>query len=250
MQLNHARPPFDQVAVRQALALAIDRKQLAENVLNGAYATPDSIYPPAMPWNVPGVLRTDADGAKRLLEGAGWRAGPDGIRVKDGRRLAFELLHYPQQPDAKPMAEALQAQLKAAGFEVRLKQVDDINAAFRGKDYDAGIRYNGMQQAANPANVLNTYFRTDSPRNEGAWGSPELDRLIQQLSVELDAGRRNDLLKQVQEHFRREVPITFTVARQWAVALNDAFAGYEPTHDVDHYIVRKDIAPGAGAGGR
>ena len=46
------------------------------------------------------------------------------------------------------------------------------------------------------------------------------------------------------------MPITFTVARQWAVALNDAFAGYEPTHDVDHYIVRKDIAPGAGGGGR
>ncbi|HEV2123012.1 MAG TPA: ABC transporter substrate-binding protein, partial [Chloroflexota bacterium] len=235
IQLNNARPPFNEQAVRQALAVAINRKQIAENVLNGAYATPDSIYPSAMPWNVPGLLKTDLEAAKKLLDDAGWKAANDGIRAKEGKRLSFELLHYPQQPDAKPMAEALQAQLKAVGMEVKLKQVDDINAALRSKDYDAGIRFNGMQQAANPTNVLNTYFRTDSPRNEGTWGSPELDRLIQQLNVDFDANRRNELLKQVQEYFRREVPITFTVSRQWAVALNDRFADYVPTHDVDHY---------------
>lgn len=245
VQLNHARPPFNELAVRQALALAINRKQIAENVLNGAYGVPDSIYPAAMPWNVPGLLKTDVEAAKRQLDGAGWRAGGDGIRVKDGRRLAFELLHYPQQPDSKPMAEALQAQLKAVGMDLRLKQVDDINAALRSKEYDAGIRFNGMQQAANPMAVLNTYFRTDSPRNEGAWGGPELDRLIQQLNVEFDANKRNDLLKQVQEYFRREVPITFTVTRMWSVVVNDDFADYVPTHDVDHYIVRKDVAPAA-----
>jgi peptide/nickel transport system substrate-binding protein len=243
VQLNHARPPFNEVAVRQALAVAINRKQIAENVLNGAYATPDSIYPSAMPWNVPGVLKTDQDAAKRLLDGAGWRAGTDGIRVKEGKRLAFELLHYPQQPDSKPMAEALQAQLKGMGMDMRLKQVDDINAALRSKDYDAGIRFNGMQQAANPMNALNTYFRSDSPRNEGAWDTPELDTLIRRLNVEFDANRRNDLLKQAQEIFRTHVPITFTVSRQWAVAVTDDFADYVPTHDVDHYIVRKDIAP-------
>ena len=40
MELNHSAP-FDEVAVRQALALAIDRKQMAEQVLNGAYDASD-----------------------------------------------------------------------------------------------------------------------------------------------------------------------------------------------------------------
>ena len=131
-------------------------------------------------------------------------------------------------------------------MEVRLKQVDDINAAFPGKDYDAGIRYNGMQQAATRSPSSTPTSARTASRNGGAWGSAELDGLIQRLSVEFDAARRNDLLKQVQEDFREEVPITFAVARQWAVALNDDFADYEPTHDVDHYIVRKDVAPGRG----
>ncbi|HEX2038067.1 MAG TPA: ABC transporter substrate-binding protein [Chloroflexota bacterium] len=243
--LNHARPPFNDLAVRQALALAIDRRQIAEHVLNGAYAAPDGLYPPAMPWTIPGLLKTDPGGARRLLEDAGWLPGADGVRVKGGQRLSFELMHYPQQPDAKPMAEAMQAQLRAAGMEVRLRQVDDINAAFASKEFDAGLAFNSMQQVGNPMTVLNNYFRTDSPRNYGAWGSPGLDRLIQQLNVEFDATRRVELLKDVQEIFRRDVPITFTVSRQWAVVVNDAFAAYVPTHDVDHYIVTKDVAPAA-----
>jgi peptide/nickel transport system substrate-binding protein len=243
LELNNARPPLNDPAVRRALAESIDRKQIAEYVLNGAYGVPDSLYPESMPWNVPGLLKTDVAEAKRQMDAAGWRAGSDGIRVKDGRRLSIELLHYPQQPDSKPMAEALQAQLKAVGIEIKLKQVDDINAAFKSKDYDSGIRFNSMQQAGNPTATLNTYFRTDSPKNEGGWGSAELDELIRQVNVEFDATRRNGALRQIQDYFRAQVPITFTVSRLWSVAVNDVFADYVPTHEVDHYIVTKDTAP-------
>ena len=92
--------------------------------------------------------------------------------------------------------------------------------------------------------VLNNYFRSDSPRNWGSWKYPELDTLIKRLNVEFDATRRNDMLKQVQELFRREVPITFIVGRYWSAAVNADFGSYVPTHDVDHYIVTKDVAPG------
>jgi peptide/nickel transport system substrate-binding protein len=243
---NHARPPLNEVAVRQAVALAMDRKQIADQVMNGAYLNADSMYPVSMPWNVPGLLKTDVAQAKKLLDDAGWRPGNDGIRVKDGKRLSFEWLHYPQQPDSKPMSEAVQAQLKAVGIEIRLKQVDDINAAFRSKDYDAGVTFNSNQQVGNPMTVLNNYFRTDSPRNWGNWNYPELDSLVKKLNTEFDATRRNEMLKQVQEIFRKEVPITFIVGRYWSAALNADFANYVPTHDVDHYLVTKDVAPAKG----
>ena len=166
--------------MRQALALAIDRKQIAETGAQRGLRRPRTTStPPTLPWSVPGVLKTDVAGAKKLLDDAGWRPGPDGIRVKDGKRLAFEWLHYPQQPDSKPMSEAIQAQLKAVGVELRLKQVDDITAAFRSKDFDAGVTFNSMQKAGNPMRVLNTYFRTDSLRNWGGWGSAGAGRADQ-----------------------------------------------------------------------
>ena len=240
---NHARPPLNEVAVRQAVALGIDRKQIAEQVLNGAYVNPDSMYPSTVPWNVPGLLKTDQAAARKLLDDAAWRPGADGIRVKDGKRLSFEWLHYPQQPDSKPMSEAVQAQLKTIGIEIRLRQVDDINAAFRSQDYDAGVTFNSNQQVGNPMTVLNNYFKADSPRNWGSWKYPELEALIKRLNVEFEANRRNELLKQVQEIFRREVPITFIVSRSWSAAVNADFASYTPTHEADHYIVTKDVAP-------
>jgi ABC-type transport system substrate-binding protein len=70
-----------------------------------------------------------------------------------------------------------------------------------------------------------------------------LETLIKRLNVEFDATKRNDMLKQVQEIFRKEVPITFIVGRYWSAAVNADFASYVPTHDVDHYIVTKDTAP-------
>jgi ABC-type transport system substrate-binding protein len=121
--------------------------------------------------------------------------------------------------------------------------VDDINGAFRTEDYDAGVTFNSNQQVGTPMTVLNNYFRSDSPRNWGKWRYPELETLIKRLNVEFDATRRNDMLKQVQEIFRREVPITFVVGRYWSAAVNADFASYVPTHDVDHYIVTKDVAP-------
>jgi peptide/nickel transport system substrate-binding protein len=242
-QINNKRAPFDDVAVRQAVALGIDRRQLAEKVMNGVYDAFDSVFPPSLPYNLPGVLKTDVNASKKLLDDAGWVPGNDGIRVKAGKRLGFELLHYPQQPDSKPMAEAVQAQLKAIGFEITLKQSDDISATFRTKEYDAGIRYNAMEKAGNPMTTLNQYFLTDSAMNEGGWGSAELDGLIKRLNVEFDGAKRNDMLKQLQEVFRRDVPITFTVSKQWSAAVNADFADYVAPHDNHAYVVTKDTAP-------
>lgn len=240
---NNQRPPFNEVAVRQAVALSINRKQIADNVMNGAHGAPDTIYPEAMPWAVKGFLKTDEAAAKKLLDDAGWRTGADGVRVKEGKRLAFEILHYPQQPDSKTMSEAIQAQFKALGMEVRLKQVDDINAALRSKDFDAGIGSGGMQSVGSPISILNTMFMTGARDNYGGWGNAQTDDIIRRLNTEFDANRRTELLKQFQEYLSTEVPITFVTSRPWAVAVNEEFRDYQLGVDVDHYIVRKELAP-------
>jgi peptide/nickel transport system substrate-binding protein len=243
--LNHTRPPFNELAVRQALALAIDRAQIANQVLNGAYETRDSFYPKDVSWSVPGLVRTDQAGARRLLDGAGWLPGPDGVRVKDGRRLSFEWLHYPQQPDSKPLSEAVQAQLKAVGMEVRLKQSDDITSALRSKQFDAGVSYNGMLDGGSPMVRFNSYYKTDSANNYGGWGSAELDRAITALGREFDAAKRAQLLRQVQELFARDVPITFVVSKHWSAAVNADFRDYTPPVWIGEGVVTKDTAPAA-----
>ena len=87
---------------------------------------------------------------------ASWR-GPAGARARtgSGSRTAgawpSSCCTTPSSRTRSPWPRRYRPSSRRVGFEVRLKQVDDITAAFRSKDYDAGIRYNGMQQAGNPA---------------------------------------------------------------------------------------------------
>jgi hypothetical protein len=64
--------------------------------------------------------------------------------------------------------------------------------------------------------------------------------------VEFDERARADQLRQVQEHFRREVPITFGVSKRWSATVVDAYSDYVASHDNHAYVVTKDTAPAPG----
>lgn len=82
------------LAIRQALNLAVDRAALAEGVLEG-HGTPAYGPVDGLPWFEPATVLDDADldAAAALLEAAGWAEGDDGTRVKDGVEARFTLLY-------------------------------------------------------------------------------------------------------------------------------------------------------------
>ena len=67
--------------------------------------------------DVPSVV-FDPGLARRMLEEAGWRSGPDGIRTRDGQRFTFTMLNRAGTADRIAIAQVIQAQLKDVGVEV------------------------------------------------------------------------------------------------------------------------------------
>ncbi|MHB8645403.1 MAG: ABC transporter substrate-binding protein, partial [Thermomicrobiales bacterium] len=92
--LNFTKPPFDDPKVRQALALAIDRKSLLTVALDGQGAVATGMFPPNSGVDVVTLQSTDVNQAKQLLDQAGWQIGSDGIRSKGGTRLTAKLISY------------------------------------------------------------------------------------------------------------------------------------------------------------
>ncbi|HEX5741953.1 MAG TPA: ABC transporter substrate-binding protein [Pilimelia sp.] len=199
--LNPRTGPLAEVQVRQALRYGIDYTQLATQVLNGQYDTAVGFYPAFLPYARRNQT-TDPGKAGQLLDVAGWTRAGDGIRTKAGRPLRITLLTYPQQPDSRTVAVALQAQLRQVGVDVQVKQVEDITAAVKSPaGWDAGVMGNGTLDwtQTDPVTPIIANFTPGGDNNHGGIDDPELTGLANQLAATFDPAARDKLLARVQQ---------------------------------------------------
>lgn len=124
-------------AVREAIAVALDRKTYAEVVFEGnaepgRWMAPASVLGKSA--NIVKAVPFDVDRAKKVLDEAGWEEGADGIRTKNGQRLSLKLLGTQETPESGLLF--IQSQLKDAGIEVNILKTPD--AATRGSLYARG----------------------------------------------------------------------------------------------------------------
>lgn len=108
------------IAVRKAINMAVDRDKMIKNVLNGhgtvAYSVGDGL-----PWSSSDMkIDTDIEGAKKLLDEAGWTVGSDNVRAKDGVRASLNLYYSAKDSARQAMANEFANQMAGIGIEVKL----------------------------------------------------------------------------------------------------------------------------------
>jgi peptide/nickel transport system substrate-binding protein len=129
--LNYDRTElgFDDVKVRQAFMHAIDRQAIVDSIFFGKAAPSYTIVPSAFPFYDPAVEEFgtfDADLAASLLDEAGWTAGGDGIREKNGTKLSFETVTEAYDKTEGLVAQAVQEMLKNVGIDLQIKPTNDF----------------------------------------------------------------------------------------------------------------------------
>lgn len=129
--------PYDilkDVNVRKAIAIGIDRKKHVDGVLSGLATTDQTFVPPAALGASASLVKGhtyNLNAAKTMLDNAGWRAGADGIRVKDGRRMKLTLVSgFPSAEVIRPSPTFLQSELKDLGIDVEIVERPD-SASFQ-----------------------------------------------------------------------------------------------------------------------
>jgi peptide/nickel transport system substrate-binding protein len=145
MPINTQSPPFTDLKVREAAALAVNQKEILANIFGGVGAEAHTFLISSLAESKvdPKLeISFNPDKAKMLLDEAGWKAGADGMREKDGVKLATKLWTE-NGTEYKKVTEVIQAQLKAIGMQADITVFDSatIKDQYRKKtDHQLAVR--------------------------------------------------------------------------------------------------------------
>ncbi|HET7035872.1 MAG TPA: ABC transporter substrate-binding protein [Thermomicrobiaceae bacterium] len=212
LQLDPAKSQlFLDPRVRQALMLALDRAQLVAQVWHGQARVADGTIPPASWASAPSKVSYSQDlaRARQLLQDAGWQPGPDGVRVKDGKRLSFKLTADGGDPTRKAAVEWLARGWQAIGVEavpdyqkassIRLivTQTRDFDALLVGFAGDLDPDQSQLWASGSYLTGLNVE----------RYANPKVDTLLTEALAERDPGKRATLYQQVQDDVMTDLPV-------------------------------------------
>jgi peptide/nickel transport system substrate-binding protein len=247
---NSVRPFFRNAKVRRALTMAIDRRRIIKENLNGlGIETTGTFYrySPAYdtsitPWPFDPLM------AKRMLEEEGWYdSDGDGIIDKevDGKRVPFRfmLTYYVKNPTVKSICEYVSTTLKEIGIDARLNGVDiaDLSASFDDKDFDAICL--GWALGTPPEDPRQLWYSSGAKEkgssNAVGFANAEADKIIDALDYEYDHDKRLALYHKFDAILHEEQPYTFLYTPK------TAFIYREYLKNVFIPADRQDLVPGA-----
>jgi peptide/nickel transport system substrate-binding protein len=194
--LNLTKSPFDKLAVRKAISLAIDRAQWSK-IAESGYETPASptgLLPLDQKYLDPAYkdlkFTVDTNQANQLLQGAGFHKGSDGIYVdSSGKRLSFSFEYPSGYSDWVAGAPVLASDLKAIGIELNLDPVstDGFYTDLQNGNFD--IMMNGTIAGPSPYNLYASLLLSSNsaPIGQSAngdyerWSDPKTDMLLHEF---------------------------------------------------------------------
>ena len=205
--MNHKKPPFDNVTVRRAISLAMDRQAFVQGVRHGGARVGTSVMPrPFGAWglldkevrSLPGYRgpAPDKAEAKRLLAAAGYGPGKP-LRVELTTR-AFAIYI--------DLASFVADQLRLVGVEATVKQIESsaFFPALARRDYLIGANLTAAA-VDDPDAYFYENYKCGTSRNYTDYCSEQTDKLIDQQSQELDRDKRIKLVWEIQRRLESDV---------------------------------------------
>lgn len=239
LALNMDKKPFDELAVRQAVAYAIDSAAIA----HGLYSSGTVI---ASNWTPPGMLgenaalkpyARDVARAKALLRGAGF---PNGFSTD----IYYPTAPRPYMPEPQRLAETLQAQLKDAGINVTLQPYEFgvfLSKVRNGEHQMCLIGWSGDN--GDPDNFFYPLLDEDSAhkgtaQNYSFWRDPAFHALMLAGQGTADEAKRRGIYERANAMVHDVVPAVPLVHTVVPIALSAAISGFVPSPDTEYHFER------------
>ncbi|MBZ4690499.1 MAG: peptide transporter substrate-binding protein [Cereibacter sp.] len=250
LTFNMERPQFQDLKVRQALYHALDKQAIIDALYYGV-PQPTETYMPKESFYYNADLpkhEYDPEKAKALLDEAGWMPGADGIREKDGVRLAFTNSTTSGNHLREQAQQFFQQSFKDIGVEMT---ISNLPPAVMWGDYWMLSQFDsvvvGLNTLTGPDPDTSDYFMSTSSAAKGGAGqntwvyqNPEVDALLKQGGELVSPEERRPIYLKIQEIMREDLPFLpifqYATIRGW----KEGVTGYEANinNRIDTWNVR------------
>lgn len=238
--------------VRAAFIAGCDRETYNNVLLKGTFLAGKAPVPPSMDYGFDELTDPNMynpERAKQLLEEAGWKdTDGDGIVDKDGKNLTVDFVVYNSRAELPLYAEAVQADMKKIGIDVKIKSVDYnlIDKMGIDGDYDLLISNITTANTGDPEIFLKWYWYTNTngnnPQNGSGYSNPKYDAIMDQLAVEFDKDKRRMLIIQAQQILLDDGAALFLGYPQTNIVSSKSLTGVK-MYPSDYYWITNLIKP-------
>lgn len=223
LYLNLARSPFNQLAVRQAISLALDRQKMT-TVGESGYSTlpsPTGLVLPnqqsylASAYSNQLMNNTDITKANQLMQSAGLTKGSDGIYVgKDGKKLSFSIIGVTGWTDEITNDQIMAQDLKQIGMNVTVNAISYNNYFNDLQMGNFDMALNGSTNGITPFYFYDALLNSkdtapigqQASTNWERWQNPTTDNLLSQYTATTNLTQQKQIITQLEQVMVDQIP--------------------------------------------
>jgi peptide/nickel transport system substrate-binding protein len=229
---NTTHVPLDDVRVRRAIAMSIDRRAISAKITLGKYPVTNMLQP-QFSWAYDRSIRQpgyDPRGADALFDAAGWARGGDGFRRHNGVALHLNYVQFPESMTGVRVATLVQAELRERGVDATVKSVTNAqlflpkSGTLTEGNFD--LAYVPFTMGGDPDDSY--VLRCEAPSNYMRWCNPQVDALEAEALKSVSQSERKRAYSRIGEIVAQEVPVLYLFDADYIYARRRELSGFAP----------------------
>ena len=204
------------LALRQALLRGLDKETYTSVLLEGGATPGKAPVPPTLDYGYDDLNDEnsyDPDGAKKILEDAGYKDtdGDGYVETPDGKPLELTFVYYDSRAELGVYAQAAQSSLKEIGINIKLDCVSYETLLDRrdSSQYDLLIWNVLVANTGDPENYLRENWYSTSANNTAGYANKDVDAWLDELSETIDEDARKELIVKIQQAIMDDAATVF-----------------------------------------
>lgn len=240
---NFETPELQDLNVRRAVSMAIDKENFTKVLLDGNGTPAVGPFPANLSFgdNEVTAVEYDLESAQRLLTESGWTdSDGDGYVDKDGKNLELRYLTYTSRQELPLLAESAQASLKKIGVKLDVNATDNYKTFLKSGEYDIFSKAIVTAPTGDPEYYFTSHIVDGAIDNAGHYNSSAITEFEEQLHNTYGAKNRSDIAIKMSQQVLDDCALVYASHLRMSFVMKPNVEGFT-AHPSDYYEIRPEL---------